>query len=68
MLNPLDVVSQVMCVYRELCAPCYPDGWDCPYDVGDANCDGTVNPVDVVYYVNYIYKGLGTFCEPPCIQ
>jgi len=36
------------------------------YDLGDVNCDGSVGPVDVVFYVNYVYLGNDMFCPDPC--
>jgi len=29
------------------------------------NCDGTTNPVDLVYLVNFVYKSLDALCAPP---
>ncbi len=30
---------------------------------GDANCDGVLNPIDVVLLVNYVYKGWDVLCS-----
>jgi hypothetical protein len=40
---------------------------DCPYEPGDVDCSDTVNPVDAVYYVNYVYKNITPWpCGDPC--
>jgi len=39
---------------------------NCPREAGDVNCDGNVNPVDVVYYVNFVYLSNNMFCADPC--
>jgi hypothetical protein len=40
---------------------------NCPYESGDVNCDDSVNPLDVVLFVNYVYKDLKPWpCEEPC--
>jgi len=39
---------------------------NCPLEAGDVNCDGSVGPVDVVFYVNYVYLGNDMFCPDPC--
>jgi hypothetical protein len=36
----------------------------CGDPVGDANCDAAMNPVDVVYMVNFVYKNLDARCYP----
>jgi len=36
----------------------------CGNPVGDVNCDAAVNPVDVVYMVNYVYKNQDARCYP----
>jgi len=65
-LNPVDVVYMVNFVYKNLDARCYPEGWNCPYDLGDVDCSGGLNPVDVVYYVNKVYKNLDALCTTYC--
>jgi hypothetical protein len=37
----------------------------CGTPVGDANCDAAMNPVDVVYMVNFVYKNQDARCYPP---
>ncbi len=32
---------------------------------GDVTCDGAINPVDVVFMVNYVYKNWQLLCAPP---
>jgi len=42
------------------------DACDCDCGVwGDVNCDDDVNPVDVVFMVNYVYKNWDSRCDPP---
>jgi len=36
----------------------------CGDPVGDVNCDAALNPVDVVYMVNFVYKNLDARCIP----
>ena len=50
-------------VYLRQDARCYPDGWSCPYDVGDFDCNGSVDPIDVAYIVNLVYKSLDAVCD-----
>jgi hypothetical protein len=33
-----------------------------PLEAGDANCDGVVDPADVVYLINYLFRN----GPPPC--
>jgi hypothetical protein len=37
---------------------------NCGSPFGDVNCDAAVNPVDVVYMVNYVYKNQDARCYP----
>ena len=30
---------------------------NCPFMMGDCNEDGTINSADIIYYVNYLFKG-----------
>jgi len=54
-------------VYKKMDARCYPEGWNCAVDLGDVDCDNQVGPIDVVYYVNYVYKNYFPFpCDNPC--
>jgi len=40
---------------------------NCPFEAGDVNCDFAVNPVDVVHYVNFVYKNITPFpCTDGC--
>jgi hypothetical protein len=39
---------------------------NCPRDASDVNCDGNVNPVDVVFFVNRVYLSINMFCPDPC--
>jgi len=39
---------------------------NCPYEAGDVNCDGTVNPQDVTFYVQFVYFQNDMFCDDPC--
>ena len=81
-INAVDVVRMVNYVYKtqltQLIAPAgviYPNipppgpnpNPTCPTKLGDANCDGSVNAIDVVRYVNFVYKGqLTQICDNPC--
>ena len=60
----MDVVIIVNFVYRSL------DNRQplpsCPRGNGDRNCDGGVNPIDVVQYVNRVYKGSAQSPCAPC--
>ena len=40
---------------------------NCPLEAGDVNCDGLINPQDVVLYVNEVYLGCDVFCADPCL-
>lgn len=31
---------------------------------GDLNCDGYFNPLDTVGMVNFVYRSIGTICDP----
>lgn len=44
------VVSLINYLFRH-CPP------PVPYESGDANCDGIIDLVDVVYFINYLFKG-----------
>jgi len=62
--TPLDVAFLVKLVYKSLDGRVYPDGWNCPYDLGDVNCSGDApNPLDVTYLVNAVYKGQDAMCD-----
>jgi len=54
-LGPPDCVYIVNYVYKQQDARS-PQLSSCPWEPGDANCDGRINGVDVVNYVNSIYK------------
>jgi hypothetical protein len=41
---------------------------NCPYEVGDVNCDGQVNPQDVTFMVQYVFFTNNMFCPDPCTQ
>ena len=42
-----------------------PDTWSCPFVPSDVNGDGGVNSVEVVLFVNYVYKNTTPFpCDP----
>jgi len=62
--NPVDVIIAVNYVYRGNDSRVYPEGWSCPTDLGDANCDGVINPLDVTYYSMYVYKSEDALCTP----
>ncbi len=36
-----------------------------PNRVGDINCDGATDPLDVQFLVNFVYKGLDARCDKP---
>ena len=78
-VNPVDVVKMVNFVYKAIDdrCPVHPiteplpvtgGDWQCPTHVGDVTCDYQVNPVDVVRYVNYVYKNIVPFPCDPCID
>ena len=52
-------------VYKSIDDRCS-DGWNCSVPPGDVTCEGAVNPVDVVHYVNYVYKNITPFPCDPC--
>ncbi|MFC1475895.1 hypothetical protein ACFLQW_02725, partial [Candidatus Zixiibacteriota bacterium] len=63
--SPLDVSYIVNYVYLGLDArPALPI---CPGKNGDWNCDGSVDPLDVVFYVVYVYKSVGDGPCDPCL-
>jgi len=61
--DPLDVSLMVNYVYLMRDARCYPDGWNCPYDLGDFDCNGSEDPIDVAYIVKLVYKSLDAVCD-----
>lgn len=39
----------------------------CPYNVGDANCNGRIELLDAVLFINYFYRGNAAgLCGNPC--
>gem|GEM_PF-6344698 len=38
--------------------------WSCEtYELGDVNCDGHVNPLDVMHLINRVYRGWDILCD-----
>ncbi|MFC1476244.1 hypothetical protein ACFLQW_04510 [Candidatus Zixiibacteriota bacterium] len=63
-LTPVDVAYIVNYVYKGLDArPVLPN---CPGDNGDWDCSGTVDSLDVTWYVQYVYKTSGVGPCDPC--
>ena len=60
----MDVVIMVNYVYKSLDSRQQLSA--CPGDNGDWNCDGVINPVDMAYYVNYVYRASGDVPCDPC--
>ena len=54
--SPVDVVRIINYVYKGHDQRCLPPGWYCPFELGDINKNGHVDPADVVAYVNCSYK------------
>jgi len=64
-INPQDVTYMVQYVYfdNDMRVPYA----NCPYEVGDVDCNGGVpKPPDVTYYVQYVYFDNDMFCPDPC--
>lgn len=62
--TPLDVSILVAYVYKQDDYRVYPEDWNCPYDLGDLNCDDSIDPVDVSVLVMKVYKSQDVMCEP----
>ncbi len=62
--NPLDMVYMIHHVYLSVDNFVHPEGWDCPYELGDTDCSGIIDPLDVVYLLRLIYRGSDVMCEP----
>jgi hypothetical protein len=62
--DPVDVSILINFVYKSQDARVYPESWNCPYDLGDVNCDGFIDPVDVTVLANKVYKSLDEICLP----
>ncbi len=67
-LPPLHTLRFLFCESIAAIVPAFIKGivtvepCDCPLN-GDWNCDGRIDPIDVVYMVNYVYR---TFGQEPC--
>jgi len=61
---PLDVVILVKYIYHNLDARVVLES--CPGDNGDWDCDGLVNPTDLVWYVSRVYKNYPIEPCNPC--
>ncbi|MFC1475790.1 hypothetical protein ACFLQW_02160 [Candidatus Zixiibacteriota bacterium] len=62
--DPLDMVYMINYVYRMTDNFVYPEGWGCPYELGDTDCNGKIDPVDVINLGILIYRGLDAMCDP----
>ncbi len=62
--DPLDMVYMVNYVYRMTDNFVHPDGWDCPFALGDTDCNGTIDPLDVTNLVILIYRSQDLLCDP----
>ncbi len=61
--DPLDVQFLVQYVYLSQDARVYPEDWNCPYDLGDLNCDDHVDPLDVAYMTSFVYLQQDAICD-----
>jgi hypothetical protein len=62
-LTPIDVINLNNYVFKYWMVPMYQYP-NCPAPTIDVNCDDGINPLDVVYIVNRVYRGWDVLCEP----
>lgn len=62
--NPLDVVYLLNYVYWQADDFVYPEGWECPYAMGDFDCNDDISPLDALYLIALVFQGRDYVCNP----
>jgi hypothetical protein len=63
-INLIDVVHLVNYVYRGVNNLVYPENWDCVFQLGDVDCSGDVSSVDIILFINLVFRNQDFMCNP----